>query len=177
LTHIFNKCIRKFQVLAHSVRPATLVINNGVKETESTLSRGDNSICINSQKPVTLSTKGCVEYDVEPGEFKKEIVKCTFNSNSTLIDRIDDPSVVDSSLRIILKPIKYTVSGFITTKKMIPDLKLIASSDTRKVEVETRKTSDGYSFSFMALPGEDLVRGSASKSSEKSFYKAYLIFF
>ena len=49
------------------------------------------------------------------------------------------------------------VSGRISSKNPIPDLKLVATSELRKLEIETSKTPTGYSFSFLALPGEDVA--------------------
>jgi hypothetical protein len=111
---------------------------------EVVLGKGDNSVCLKSQKTVRFSTKGCEEFEIEP-------------------ERIEDPSSLESDFKVVLKPTKYQVSGRIASKNPIPDLKLVATSELRKVEVETRKNPTGYSFSFYAFPGEDLAFHSQSE--------------
>jgi hypothetical protein len=127
-----------FQV--HSIRPATLVLSDkdGTPVEEVTVQRGESLVCLKSQSFVEFSTKGCEEFEITPAQ-------------------IVDPASIDSNFRVTLKPVKFQVSGRISSKNPISDLKLVAASEVRKVEVETQKTSAGYSFSFSAFPGEDLL--------------------
>ena len=123
----------------NSVRSAILVLSdeNGNPVEEVVIGKGENSVCLKSQKAIRFSTKGCEVFEIEP-------------------ERIEDPSSLETDFRVTLKPTKYQVSGRIASKSPIPDLKLLANSEIRKVDVETKKISTGYSFSFYAFPGEDL---------------------
>ena len=104
---------------------------------EVVLGKGENWVCLKSQNGVHFSTKGCVEFKIEP-------------------EHIEDPSTLDSDFKVILKPTKFQVSGRISSKTPISDLKLVASSELRRIEVETVEIETGYGFSFNAMPGEDL---------------------
>jgi hypothetical protein len=104
---------------------------------EVVIGKGDSSVCLKSQKSILFSTKGCEVFEIQP-------------------ERIEDPSSLETDFRVSLKPIQYQVSGRIASKTPIPDLKLFANSEVRKVEIETKKISTGYSFTFYAFPGEDL---------------------
>ena len=105
---------------------------------EVAIKRGENSVCLKSQSSVKFSTRGCEEFEINPAH-------------------IEDPSAVDSDFRVTLKATKFQVSGRIASKNPIPDLKLLATSELRKVEVATQKIATGYAFSFLALPGEDIA--------------------
>ena len=61
-------------------------------------------------------------------------------------------------IHISLKPIKYSVSGRIAAKAKIPDLKVLAKSDRRQLELELQTSPEGgYSFNMMAFPGEEVI--------------------
>ena len=124
----------------HSARPVSLLLSDekGNQIEEVAVKRGENSVCLQTQGPVKFSTNGCEEFEISPSQ-------------------IEDPSAVGSDFRVTLKATKFLVSGRITSKNSIPDLKLLASSELRKVEVATQKIATGYSFKFLALPGEDIA--------------------
>ena len=124
----------------NSVRSAILVLSDekGNPSEEVLLGKGENWVCLKSQNGVHFSTKGCEQFKIDP-------------------EHVEDPSALDSDFMVTLKPTKFQVSGRISSKSPIPDLKLVASSELRRVEVETRKIETGYGFSFYAFPSEDLA--------------------
>ena len=110
----------------NSVRSAILVLSDekGNPVEEVVLGKGENSVCLKSQRRVKFSTKGCEVFEILP-------------------EVIEDPSSLNSDFRVALKPTKFQVSGRIASKTPIPDLKLVATSELRKVEVETKKNPSG----------------------------------
>ena len=106
------------------------------KMQETVIAKGQNVICVKgSDTNVLLRTKGCEDFEIVPN----------------ILDLNVDNIVVN------LKPVKYSVSGRILSKTAIPDLKLIARSEQRKVELELSKVAEGYTFNLMAFPGEEVI--------------------
>ena len=86
---------------------------------------------------VKFQTKGCEEFEISPD---------TLN-----LKNLDN-------IKINLKPVKFRVSGRVASKETIPDLKVLAKSETRMVELELEKVDNvGYSFHLMAFAGEEVV--------------------
>ena len=98
---------------------------------------GNNIICLKSlDSEVKFKTKGCEEFEINP-------------------DTLDLKSL--DKTKINLKPVKYSVSGRIISKEKIPDLKVVAKSETRMVELQLEPVDNiGYSFNLMAYPGKNI---------------------
>jgi hypothetical protein len=123
---------------------STLLIIQGIKSKqtqETVIVDGHNVICVKGQDTdVTLTTKGCEEFEINP-------------------DQLDLKEVSNGGLHVDLRPTKYSVTGRISSKSKIADLKLVAKSEARQVEIETKLEAGGtdYSFSLMAFPGEEVL--------------------
>ena len=86
---------------------------------------------------VKFYTNGCEEFEINPD---------TLN-----LKNLDN-------IKINLKPVKFRVSGRVTSKETISDLKVLAKSETRMVELQLEKVDNfGYSFHLMAFAGEEIV--------------------
>lgn len=129
-----------FYVTVESSR-STLMTIHGVKSKQSqevVISKGNNVICVKGQdKDVTLATQGCEEFDITPSTLNLDNLK---------------------GVVVQLKPVKYSVSGRILSKQQkIPDLKLLAKSESRQVNLDLIPVPEGYSFNLMAFPGEEVI--------------------
>ena len=80
---------------------------------------GNNIICVKSMdNEVKFKTQGCEEFEISPSD--------TLNLKS-----------LEKNSKINLKAVKYSVSGRVNSKESkISDLKVIAKSETRLVELE-----------------------------------------
>ena len=80
---------------------------------------GNNIICVKSMdNEVKFKTQGCEEFEISPSD--------TLNLKS-----------LEKNAKISLKAVKYSVSGRVNSKESkISDLKVIAKSETRLVELE-----------------------------------------
>ena len=98
---------------------------------------GSNVVCVKSlDNEVRLKTKGCEEFEINP-------------------DTLDLKNL--DRTKVNLKPVKYSVSGRISSKEKIPDLKVLAKSETRMVELELEPVDNiGYKFNLMAYPGKNV---------------------
>ena len=96
-----------YYVTVNSRHATTLVlaIPDGKTPQEVSIRKGENLICVKSDKIVSLSTQGCEEFEIIPNKI---------NLEDTVL-----PTVT-------LKPIRYRVSGHVRTKKTISDIGLIA---------------------------------------------------
>ena len=86
---------------------------------------------------VKFKTQGCEEFEISPSD--------TLNLKS-----------LEKNSKINLKAVKYSVSGRVNSKESkISDLKVIAKSETRLVELELEPLENdvGYSLDLMAYPG------------------------
>ena len=91
----------------NSGHATTLILTgaNGKIIQEEAIKKGENVICVKTNDIVSLSTKGCEEYEISP--------------NSVDLKKSSFPTVT-------LKPIRYRVSGKVKTKKNIADVGLVA---------------------------------------------------
>ena len=91
----------------NSGHATTLVLTgaDGKIVQEAAIKKGENVLCVKTNELVSLSTKGCKEFEINPSSIDLQ--------NSGL------PTVT-------LKPIRYRVSGKVKTKKIIADLGLVA---------------------------------------------------
>ena len=125
---------------------ATLLTIEGRKTKkmqEAVIGNGQNVICVTGTDPeVLLRTKSCEEFEIVPNILD-------LNSFRPLVN---------------LKPAKYSVSGRILSKTAIPDLKMIARSEQRKIELELIKVAEGYTFNLMAYPSEEVIFQPISKN-------------
>ena len=80
---------------------------------------GNNIICVKSMdNEVKFKTQGCEEFEISPSD--------TLNLKS-----------LEKNSKISLKAVKYSVSGRVNSKESkISDLKVVAKSETRLVELE-----------------------------------------
>jgi len=125
----------------------TLMVIEGVKSKELqevVIAQGNNVICVKSlDNEVKFHTKGCEEFEINPD---------TLN-----LKNLDN-------IKINLKPVKFRVSGRVTSKETISDLKVLAKSETRMVELELEPVDNiGYKFNLMAYPGEEVIFQPQSK--------------
>ena len=96
-----------YYINVNSGHSTTLVLSgpDGEKIQEVSVEKGENAICVKTNKIVSLSTKGCEEFNISPNKI----------------------NLLDSNLpTVTLKPVRYQVSGSIKTKKNIPDIGLVA---------------------------------------------------
>ena len=91
----------------NSGHATTLILTgaNGKIIQEEAIKKGENVICVKTNDIVSLSTKGCEEFEISP--------------NSVDLKKSSLPTVT-------LKPIRYRVSGKVKTKKNIADVGLVA---------------------------------------------------
>ncbi len=128
-----------------STRP-TLMVIEGAKSKERqevNLAAGNNVICVKIlDDQINFQTKGCEEFEIKPQSL----------SLKAKMDEI-----------IHLKSVKYSVSGRILSGSKpaqdlsATELKIVAKSDQRQVELDLKKIDNGFSFNLMALPGEEVV--------------------
>jgi hypothetical protein len=103
-----------YYLTVNSGHSTTLVLSgpNGKTIQEEFVRKGENVICVKTNNIVSLSTKGCEEFEITPSKVNLQ----------------------DESLPTVnLKPIRYRVSGSVKTKKPISDIGLVA-----KVSVDSR---------------------------------------
>ena len=96
-----------YYLTVNSGHSTTLVISgpNGKIVQEASIKKGENVICVKTNDAVSLSTKGCEEFEITPG-------------------KVD---LRESNLpTVTLKPVRYRVSGKVKTKKPISDVGLVA---------------------------------------------------
>jgi len=138
-----------FQQVGHFISVSstrkTLMLIEGAKSKELqevVIAKGNNIICVKSMdNEVKFKTQGCEEFEISPSD--------TLNLKS-----------LEKNSKINLKAVKYSVSGRVNSKESkISDLKVIAKSETRLVELELEPLENdvGYSFDLMAYPGEEVV--------------------
>lgn len=96
-----------YYVTVKSGYSTTLIFSetDGKVIQEASIRKGDNVICVKTNKIASLTTKGCEEFDISPSKLN-----------------LEDPNLAT----VTLKPIRYRVSGNIKTKKSISDLGLLA---------------------------------------------------
>ena len=96
-----------YYVTVNSRHATVLAFTNKDGKTfqEVSIRKGENVICVNSNDIVSLSTKGCEEFDIVPNKINLKDIDLT---------------------SVTLKPIRYRVSGKVETKKIISDLGLTA---------------------------------------------------
>ena len=96
-----------YYINVNSGHSTTLILSgpDGEKIQEVSVEKGENVICVKTNKIVSLSTEGCEEFNISPNKI----------------------NLLDSNLpTVTLKPVRYQVSGSIKTKKNIPDIGLVA---------------------------------------------------
>ena len=96
-----------YYVTVNSRYSTTLLLSNQEDKQiqEVSIRKGENVICVKSNKMVSLSTRGCEEFEIMPNKIN-------------LADEVF-PTVT-------MKPIRYRVSGNVKAKKEIADLGLTA---------------------------------------------------
>lgn len=132
-------------ITVDTMKPTLLTIEGRQtkKIQETQISQGQNVICVTgSDSEVLLRTKSCEEFEIVPNILD-------LNSERPLVN---------------LKPAKYSVSGRILSKTAIPDLKMVAQSAQRKIELDLNKVAEGYTFNLMAYPTEEVIFQPVSKN-------------
>ena len=103
-----------YYLTVNSGHSTTLVLSgpNGKTVQEASVRKGENLICVKTNNIVSLSTKGCEEFEITPSKVNLQ----------------------DENLpNVHLKPIRYRVSGSVKTKKSISDVGLVAKVSVQRL--------------------------------------------